>query len=112
MVPRILLFKTSGSETTLLKYPQIELIVQESKIESDKKVKGTLTKVFKSDTYFIDELYNLYYSSINKITVNCEFKTGLISQVEDSYGKIRYLQFENNFNQPLDNLPNSNLESC
>ncbi len=63
-------------------------------VQSDKKVKGKLKKIFESDSYLIKELYKLYYSSINVINVNCQFKSRLISQVEDSYGKIRYLHFE------------------
>jgi len=90
----VLLFKTFGSESTRLKYPQVELIVEELELESDKKVKGKLKKIFESDSYLIKELYKLYYSSINVINVNCEFNSKLISQVEDSYGKIRYLHFE------------------
>ena len=90
----ILLYRTMGGEFDRLKYPHVELIVkQESSLQilSDKSVSGSVYKKFSSSNEVIRELYSIYLTS-QKITYsNLSFKSKIVKQVEDGYGKIRVL---------------------
>jgi hypothetical protein len=93
----VLLFRTFGSEIDKVEYPQTELIVMEN-IESSKAVDKVNTrnivKLFDTNSDFIQKLFELYQSTINIVYETVEFKSPIVNQIEDSYGKIRTLLFE------------------
>jgi hypothetical protein len=103
----IILFRTYGAEVDKVLSPQTELIVLETDVSSGEKVKGTITKIFDTDTLFIKKLFSLYASTVNILNNNVKLKNNLTSQIEDSVGKIRKIKIKINdktltiYNSPI-----------
>jgi hypothetical protein len=90
----VLLFRTFGSEVNKLTYPQTEYIVLETNIKNIDKVQGDIQKTFKTSDEFITKLMSLYKSTINIHINNIKFNNKLVSQIEDSNGKIRHVKLK------------------
>jgi hypothetical protein len=112
----VILFRTYGAEVDKVLFPQTELIVLETDVSNGDKVKGTITKIFDTDSSFIKKLFSLYSSTLNILTNNVKLKNKLTSQIEDSVGKIRKikLKIENQiitiYNSPLSSFDYQNFE--
>lgn len=92
----VLLFRTTGSESNRdVLYPQTELIVLEQSFKSLSKVETkNISKNFDTTSSFIQQLFIMYHGTMNIIYENIQFQNKIISQSEDSYGKIRSLTFQ------------------
>jgi len=112
----IILFRTYGAEVDKVLFPQTELIVLETDVSSGDKVKGSITKIFDTDSSFIKKLFSLYTSTLNILTNNVKLKNKLTSQIEDSVGKIRKIKLKVSdeiitiYNSPLSSFDYQNFE--
>jgi hypothetical protein len=88
-----------GGKLDGLKFPHIELIVQEKKTGQSDKIEGNISYLFDSSSSLVKEIYSIYLSSINMTYKNTSLKSKIMAQREDGYGKIRNLAVD--FNSEL-----------
>ena len=110
----VLLYETAGSRIDNLFYPHYEYI---SRYSADKNKISSTYNAEDIITEGIGKVYDDIYMKFNKqlktVTTSIPFKSSIISQSVDSFGKTRVLFFEGGVNiltQPLDNIPSSRIQ--
>ena len=112
--PHIILYETTGSASEKNPFPHYEVISVYNKQEKE------IYSVFEKDDKIVKELDQLYkdiYLPFNKQTGNVinkvPFKTPILQQHVDFFGKTRILYFEGGVNVltiPIDSLPFAQIE--
>jgi len=110
----VLLYETAGSRIDNLYYPHYEYVsrysTDKNKMSSSFSAEDIITEGIMR---VYDDIYSKFNTQIRSSVSAIPFKTSIISQSTDSFGKTRLLYFEDGVNiitQPLDNIPTSRIK--